>query len=345
MSLPSPASRATPLLLAVSRATRLLLVTAGVLTIGSLATAQPLPQSAAQRYPAKLIRIIVPFAASGGTDILARSLGQRMSESMGQTVIVENRPGANSIIGTDFVAKAAPDGYTLLFTTQVLTINPALHPSMPYDAQRDFAPVTIAAAAPNLLAVHPSIPVRSVKELIALARAKPGALTIAAAGAGTPSHLGAELFRQMAKIDLLVVQYKGSGSSLADVTGGQVALTFGALPSLTPLAQSGRLRALAVSGAKRVAVLPNVPTIAETLAGFECETWYAVLVPARTPREIVTRLHGEIVKALAHPDVKQRLAAQGFNPGGMPPEQMARVITTEAARWAKVIRDGNIRAD
>jgi tripartite-type tricarboxylate transporter receptor subunit TctC len=287
----------------------------------------------------------VPFAASGGTDILARSLGQRMSESMGQTVIVENRPGANSIIGTDFVAKAAPDGYTLLFTTQVLTINPALHPSMPYDAQRDFAPVTIAAAAPNLLAVHPSIPVRSVKELIALARAKPGALTIAAAGAGTPSHLGAELFRQMAKIDLLVVQYKGSGSSLADVTGGQVALTFGALPSLTPLAQSGRLRALAVSGAKRVAVLPNVPTIAETLAGFECETWYAVLVPARTPREIVTRLHGEIVKALAHPDVKQRLAAQGFNPGGMPPEQMARVITTEAARWAKVIRDGNIRAD
>jgi tripartite-type tricarboxylate transporter receptor subunit TctC len=203
------------------------------------------------RYPMKPIRIIVPFAPAGGTDILARSLGARLRESLGQNVIVENRPGANSIIGTDAVAKSAPDGHTLLFTTQVLTINPSLHASMPYQAERDFAPVTIAASAPNLLAVHPSIPVRDVKQLVALARATPGAVTIAAAGVGTPSHLAAELFRQMAKVDLLVVQYKGGGNSLADVAGGQVATTFGTLPSLTPLVESGKLRALAVSGATR----------------------------------------------------------------------------------------------
>lgn len=324
----------------------LVLGAAAVATAAAPALAQTSsPPAAAARYPARLIRIIVPFAAAGGTDILARSLGQRMSESMGQTVIVENKPGANSIIGTDFVAKASGDGYTLLFTTQVLTINPSLHATMPYHAERDFAPVTIASSAPNLLAVHPSIPVDSVKQLVALARAKPGALTVAAAGTGTPSHLAAELFKQMAKVDLLVVQYKGSGSSLSDVTGGQVASTFGALPSLTPLAQSGRLRALAVSGARRAAVLPQVPTVAESLPGFECETWYAVLVPAKTPREVVTRLHAEIVKALAHPEVKQRLAAQGFEAGGMQPEQMARVIRTETERWAKVIRAGNIRAE
>ena len=300
---------------------------------------------AATRYPTKLVRIIVPFAPAGGTDILARALAQRLTESLGQSVIVENRPGANSIIGTDLVAKAAPDGHTILFSTQVLTINPSLHASMPYQAERDFAPVTIAASAPNLLAAHPSIPVSNVKQLIALARAKPGALTIAAAGSGTPSHLAAELFRQMAKVDLLVVHYKGGGNSLADVAGGQVATTFGTLPSLTPLAQSGKLRALAVSGARRASVLPSVPTIAETLPGFESETWYAVLVPAKTPADVVARLHGDIVKGLGHAELKQRLAAQGFEPGGMPPVEMARVIRTETQRWAKVIRDGNIRAE
>ena len=297
------------------------------------------------RYPTKPIRVIVPFAPAGGTDILARSLGARLGESLGQNVIVENRPGANSIIGTDTVAKSASDGHTLLFTTQVLTINPSLHATMPYQAERDFAPITIAASAPNLLAVHPSIPVRDVKQLIALARAKPGAVTIAAAGVGTPSHLGVELFRQMAKVDLLVVQYKGGGNSLADVAGGQVATTFGTLPSLTPLVESGKLRAVAVSGAKRATVLPNVPAIAESLPGFQSETWYAVLVPAKTPQEIVTRLHTEIVKALAHPALKQKLAAQGFEAGGMPPAEMAKVIKVETQRWAKVIRDGNIRAE
>jgi tripartite-type tricarboxylate transporter receptor subunit TctC len=316
------------------------LLTACVLALSCAASAH-----AQTRYPTKLIRIIVPFAPSGGTDILARALGARLSESLGQTVVVENRPGANSIIGTDAVAKSAPDGHTLLFTTQVLTINPSLHASMPYNAERDFAPVTIAAAAPNLLAAHPSIPVTNVKQLIALARQKPGTLTIAAAGVGTPSHLAAELFRQMAKVDLLVVQYKGGGNSLADVAGGQVATTFGTLPSLTPLIEGGRLRALAVSGERRSPVLPKVPAVAETLPGFHSETWYAVLVPAKTPSDIVTRLHAEIVKALGHPDVKQRLAAQGFESRGISPAEMARVIRAETERWAKVIREGNIRAE
>jgi tripartite-type tricarboxylate transporter receptor subunit TctC len=321
------------------RAARLLLGCALSLACTGLAFAQ------SQRYPSKLVRIIVPFAPAGGTDILARALAARLTESMGQSVIVENRPGANSIIGTDAVAKAAPDGHTLLFTTQAIAINPSLHASIPYNVERDFAPVTLAAAAPNLLAVHPSIPISNVKQLIALARSKPGVLTIAAAGVGTPSHLAAELFRQMAKVDLLVVQYKGGGASLADVAGGQVATTFGTLPSLTPLIEGGKLRALAVSGAHRSPVLPKVPTVAETLPGFQSETWYAVLVPAKTPHEIVTRLHGEIVKALANPAVKQNLASQGFEPGGLPPDEMARLIRTETQRWAKVIRDGHIRAE
>ena len=313
-------------------------------TSSSHAQTPPAPPPA-QQYPSRLIRIIVPFAPAGGTDILARSLGQRMSESMGQPVIVENRPGANSVIGTDFVAKAAPDGHVILFTTNVLTINPSLHKSIPFDTERDFSPITIAGSAPNLLAVHPSIPANSVKQLIALARAKPGVLTVSAAGVGTPSHLAGELFKQRARVDILTVQYKGTGASLADVAGGQVAMTFGALPGLTPLARSGRVRALGVSGRKRNPTLPYVPTIAETIPGFECETWYAVLVPAKTPRDIVSRLHAEILKALAHPDVRQGLSTQGFAVGGMPPEQMARVVRTEIERWATVIREGNIRPE
>ena len=287
----------------------------------------------------------MPFAPAGGTDILARSLGQRMAESMGQPVIVENRPGANSIIGTDFVAKAPPDGHVILFTTNVLTINPSLHQSIPFNTERDFAPVKIAGSAPNLLAVHPSIPANSVRQLIDLAKSKPGVLTLSAAGVGTPSHLAGELFKQMARIDILTVQYKGTGASLADVAGGQVAMTFGALPGLTPLARSGRVRALGVSGRKRNPTLPYVPTIAETIPGFECETWYAVLVPAKTPREIVSRLHAEIIRALQQPEVRQGLTAQGFAVGGMPPEQMARLIRTEIERWSKVIRAGNIRPE
>jgi len=296
-------------------------------------------------YPAKTVRIIVPFAAAGGTDIMARSLAQRMTESTGQQFVVENRPGANALIGTEAVAKAAPDGYTLLLTTNIFTINPWLYPNVPFNVDRDFAPVTLAGSTPNLLALHPSIPAKSLKELIAIAKARPGQLTIAAAGLGTPSHLAAELLKQSAQIDLLIVQYKGTGSSLNDLIGGQVALSFGTLAGLAPFVKSGRVRALAVSGTRRSAALPDVPTAAETLPGFDVLTWYGLFAPVGTPREIVMRLHAEVVKGLASVEVKQRLSAQGFDADGNTPEQFTEVIRRDLARWQKVIADAKIRVD
>jgi len=296
-------------------------------------------------YPAKTVRIIVPFAAAGGTDIMARSLAQRMTESTGQQFVVENRPGANALIGTEAVAKAAPDGYTLLLTTNIFTINPWLYPNVPFNVERDFAPVTLAGSTPNLLALHPSIPAKSLKELIAIAKARPGQLTIAAAGLGTPSHLAAELLKQSAQIDLLIVQYKGTGSSLNDLIGGQVALSFGTLAGLAPFVKSGRVRALAVSGTRRSSALPDVPTAAVTLPGFDVLTWYGLFAPVGTPREIVMRLHAEVVKGLASVEVKQRLSAQGFDADGNTPEQFTEVIRRDLARWQKVIAGAKIRVD
>jgi tripartite-type tricarboxylate transporter receptor subunit TctC len=304
----------------------------------------PVP-AAAQAYPSHAVRVIVGFSAGGGTDILARSLAQKMGDSLGQPFVVENRAGANSIIATEIVAKALPDGYTLLFTTNIITINPWLHRKLPYNSDTDFAPVTLAGSAPSLLAVHPSIPVRTVKELVSLARSKPGQLTMAAAGNGTPSHLSGEFLRQTAKIDLLIVQYKGTGASLNDLVGGQVAMAFGSLPGLAPLARAGKVRAIAVSGPKRAASLPEVPAIAETYPDFDVVIWYGLLAPARTPREIIARLHGEAVKALANEEVAQRLVAQGFDPGGTTPEQFADVIRRDMKLWQKVISKANIKAE
>jgi tripartite-type tricarboxylate transporter receptor subunit TctC len=303
------------------------------------------PAVAAPAYPNRTVRIIVPFAAAGGTDIMARSLAQRMTESTGQQFVVENRPGANALIGTEAVAKAAPDGYTLLLTTNIFTINPWLYPNVPFNVERDFAPITLAGSTPNLLALHPSIPVKTLKELIALAKSRPGQLTIAAAGLGTPSHLAAELLKQSAQIDLLIIQYKGTGSSLNDLIGGQVALSFGTLAGLAPFVKSGRVRALAVSGTRRSSALPDVPTAAEMLPGFDVLTWYGLFAPVGTPREIVMRLHGEVVKGLASADVKQRLSAQGFDADGNTPEQFTEVIRRDLARWQKVIADAKIRVD
>ncbi len=306
-----------------------------------------LPVRAAQpaAYPLKPVRVIVPFAAAGGSDIMARSLAQRLSESTGQQFVVENRPGANALIGTEAVAKAAPDGYTLLLTTNIFTINPWLYPNVPFNVERDFAPITLAGSTPNLLVVHPSIPVKTVKELVTLAKSRPGQLTIAAAGIGTPSHLAAELLKQSARIDLLVIQYKGTGSTLNDLVGGQVALSFGTLAGLAPFVKSGRVRALAVSGTQRAATFPEVPTAAETLPGFDVLTWYGLFAPVATPREIVTRLHDEIVKALASNEVKQRLIAQGFDADGNTPEQFTDVIRRDLARWQKVIAEAKIRVE
>ena len=315
---------------------------AGLAAAGAQAAA---PASAPGAYPSRPVRLIVPFAPAGGTDIMARSLAQRMAESTGQQFVVENRAGANAIIGTEAVAKAAPDGYTLLLTTNIFTINPWLYPNVPFNVERDFAPITLAGSTPNLLAAHPSIPAQTVKELVALAQARPGQLTIAAAGLGTPSHLAAELLKQTAGIDLLIVHYKGTGASLNDVVGGQVAMSFGTLPGLAPFVKMGRLRALAVSGLQRAGSLPDVPTVAEALPGFEVVTWYGLFAPAGTPREIITRLHSETVKALAVPDVKQRLAAQGFDAEGNTPEQFTDVIRRDLARWKKVIVEAKIHLE
>ena len=306
------------------------------------AAAPALPPNA---YPAKSVRLIVPFAPGGGTDIMARSLAQRLAESTGQQFVVENRSGANALIGTEAVAKSAPDGYVLLLTTNIFTINPWLYPNVAFNVERDFAPITRAGSTPNLLAAHPSIPARTVQELVALARSRPGQLTIGAAGRGTPSHLAGELLKQSAGIDLLIVQYKGGGATLNDVIGGQIAMSFSTLPSLAPFVNAGRLRALAVSGAQRAAPLPNVPTVAETLPGFEVTTWYGLFAPAGTPREIIARLHRETVNALASPEVKQRLAAQGFDADGNTPGEFTDVIRRDLARWQKVIAAAKIRVD
>ncbi len=301
--------------------------------------------SAWAQYPEKPIRVIVPFAPAGGTDLMARSLSERMAASLGRPLVIENRAGGNAIIGTEVVARAAPDGYTLLFTTNIFTINPWLYPDAPFNVERDFAPISLAGSTPNLLVVHPSIPAKTVKELIALARARPGNLTIAAAGRGTPSDLAAELLKQAAKIDLLIVHYKGTGASLNDVVGGQVAMSFGTLAGLMPFVKSGRLRALAAGGARRIPALPGVPALAETVPGFEVITWYGLFAPAATPREVITRLHAEIVKALASPDVKQRLAAQGFDAIGNTPEEFVQVIRRDLARWQKVVAAAKLRGE
>jgi len=313
--------------------------------VAALASALLAASAGARNYPSKPVRIVVPFAASGGTDIMARSLALAMSPALGQPVVVENRPGANGIIGADVVAKAPADGHTLLLTTNAYTTSPSLYAKLPYDTERDFSPITLAGSAANLLAVHPSLPARSVKELIALARARPGQLTLSASGAGTPSHLAGELLKQTAKLDILVIQYRGTGASLNDLIGGQVSMTFGALPGLAPFVKSSRLRALAVSSPARNAALPEVPALAEMLPGFEVLTWYGLLAPAQTPKSVIERLHREVVAALAGSEVRERLAAQGYDPGGMLPEQFAALIRTDLARWRTVIRAAGIHLE
>jgi tripartite-type tricarboxylate transporter receptor subunit TctC len=295
-------------------------------------------------YPSKPIRIVVPYAAAGGTDTVTRVLAQKITESVGQQIVVENRPGANGIIGSDAVAKAAGDGYLLLMTTNALTTNPWLY-KLPYDTERDFAPVTITAMADNLLAVHPSLPAHNVKELIALARQRPGHLVLAASGAGQPSHLSGELLKQMGKIDVSIVQYKGTGASLADLAGGHVMITFASVPGLSPLVRAGKLRALAVSGPKRNVALPEIPTVGETLPGFEVMVWYGLMAPAKTPRDIVDRLHAEVKKALARPDVNSALEKSGFASGGNTPGEFAEVIKKDLVRWEQVIKRAGIKVE
>ena len=309
--------------------------------------AQPASTGSGQAYPAKAVRMIVGFPAGGTSDIMARLTGRKLSEAWGQTFIIDNRPGAGGNIGTELVAKSAPDGYTLLVSPgSTLTSNPAVYSKVPFDTVRDFAPVTIIAGVPNALVVHPSLPVKNLKDLIALAKSRPGQLAYASTGAGQSTHLSAELLKLSAGINMIHVPYKGSAPALTDVVAGQVSVMFDNLPSVLPFIKSARLKPLAVSSATRSRALPELPTVAESgLAGFDVTVWFAVLAPAATPREIVNRLNTEIVKAIKTQDMRERLAQQGADPVGNTPEDFAAVIKRDLAKWAKVVKDAGIKLD
>ncbi len=303
--------------------------------------------AAAQGYPVRPIRLVVPFPPGGGNDTVARSVGFKLAAALGQQVVIDNRAGAGGIIGAEIVAKAAPDGYTL-FLGGVAShgINPNLHAKLGYDPVKDFTPVSLIASAPLILVVHPSVPAKSVQELIQLAKAKPGALSFASNGTGGSSHLAAEMFKMMTSTDMLHVPYKGLSPALTDLLSGQVQLMFSSTVAILPQVRAGKLRPLAMTGARRSPAMPEVPTIAESgVTGYETASWYGVLAPAGTPRAIVDRLNLEIVKITRSPDVRERLAAEGADPVGNSPEEFAAHIKRELARWSKVIRQAHIRAE
>jgi tripartite-type tricarboxylate transporter receptor subunit TctC len=296
----------------------------------------------AQTYPTKPVRIVVPFGPGGPTDLLARVFGHKLAEAWGQQFIIENRGGANGMVGADIVAKSPPDGYTLVFGTNgTHGMNSSLFAKVPYDPVKDFAPITRLALQYFLLVCHPSLPARSVKELIALARARPG--QIAWAYGGGPTQLGAELFRKEAKVNVLVIPYKGNAPAVTSVVSGEAQAVFGGIAHTRPQVQAGRLRALGVAGPQRSRALPEVPTIAESgLPGFEVSAWYGLLAPAGTPRAIVERLNREAMRILKLPDVQQRLRSEAFETPSDTPEGMAAVIRAELAKWAAVVKEAGI---
>jgi tripartite-type tricarboxylate transporter receptor subunit TctC len=299
----------------------------------------------AQTFPAKTVRIIVPFAPAGSTDVTARVVAQKLSEAWHQQVIVDNRPGAGGNIGAEAVAKAAPDGYTLLLaTTGVMAINHRLYRTLPFDALRDFTPVTQIGALPLILIVHPSLPVRSVQDLVTLAKAKPGQLSYASSGVGSATHMTTELFRMMARIDIVHIPYKGSGQAMVDLIGGQVGMAFDQITSSLPQVESGKLRAIAVTSAKRFASVPQLPTIAESgMTGYESVSWNGLAAPNGTPREIVNRIQEQVARALQLPDIKDRFFKDGIEPVASTPEQFAAHIKAERVKWEKVVEAAAIK--
>jgi tripartite-type tricarboxylate transporter receptor subunit TctC len=298
-------------------------------------------------YPSKSIRLVVPFPPAGATDILSRDLMQRVSARLGQQVVVDNRPGAGGTIGSDLVAKAAADGYTLLMaTTSTHSIGPTLTPKLPYDPVKDFAPVSVIAVSTNLLVVPSSLQVNSVKELVALAKAKPGQLNFGSSGTGTIVHLSGEMFRHRTGTDIMHVPYKGTQLVVPDLISGQISMLFDNIVSAQPNLKTGRLKAIGISSLKRSPLMPEVPTIAESgYPGFEASVWFGVYAPAGTPKEIIARLNREIVAALHSPEMKERLAILGAEPIGSTPEEMAHTVAGETAKWARVIKDANVRID
>jgi tripartite-type tricarboxylate transporter receptor subunit TctC len=313
----------------------------------ALAWMRAIDVEAQAAYPAKPIHMIVPFTPGGSTDILARAIGQALTEAWRQQVIIENKPGAGGAIGAEAAAKAAPDGYTLFMGhIGTLAVNPSLYPKLPYDAVKDFAPVALVAMVPNVLVVNPGVAARTVAELVALAKSKPGMLTCSSGGAGSAAHLAIEYFKLSTGTDIVHVPYKGTAPAVTDLIGGQVSMTMTGLPPLLQHIRAGKLRALGVASSARLAQIPDVPSIAEAgVAGFEATQWYGVVAPSRTPTAIVDQLAAEIRRSLAQPDLKRRLEAEGAQPANMGPAEFQKLIRSEIDRWAKVIRAANIQPD
>ena len=302
--------------------------------------------AAAQSFPAKPVRIIVAFPPGGGTDIVARTMGPRLTEIWGQPVVVENRAGASGVIGTEVAARSAPDGYTLFMgTLGNFTANQYLYPKMPVDPLRDFAPLTQVVAVHFVMIAHPSLPAKSVKELIALAKARPGQINYSSSGAGGAPHLGVELFKSMTGVNLVHIPYKGSGPSFVDLLAGQVTLTCDSLLQSLPYIKAGRLRALGVLGSKRTALLPDVPTVGETVRGYDLTNWFGLAAPAATPRELVNRIYGDLSKVMQQTDFRERISKMGADVVGSTPDQFGAFMKSESAKWGKVIREANIKAE
>jgi tripartite-type tricarboxylate transporter receptor subunit TctC len=297
-------------------------------------------------YPTKPIRVVVPQPPGASTDLTARLVAQKLAEALGQPVVVDNRPGAGSIIGTELVAKAAPDGYTLLVVASSITINPSLHPNLSFDPLRDLTPITQLSAFPNMLTVHPALPVKTVADLIALAKAQPGRLNYGSSGTGTGTHLSAELFKYMTGVKMVHIPFKGGSQAVTALIGGQVQLNFATIPSVLPHVRSGKLRAVAVTTAKRSPAVPDVPTIAESgVPGYDHGPWNGLLAPAKTPAAIVARLNMEAAKAMHTAELKTVLNTDGAEPVGNSAQAFGAILREETAKWAKVIKAAGIKAD
>jgi tripartite-type tricarboxylate transporter receptor subunit TctC len=325
---------------------RLLRTVVALVGIAAIAVAAP-TGAQTPAYPTKPIRLVVPFPPGGATDIIARAVAQKLSETWGQSIVVDNRPGAGGNIGTELVAKAAPDGYTLeMGTVGTHAINASLYAKIPFDNVKDFAPIILVAGVPNVLEVNPSLPINSVQELIAYAKANPGKLNFASSGNGTSIHLSGELFKVMTGVQMTHVPYKGSAPALQDLVAGQVQLMFDNLPPSLPQIKSGKLRALAVTSATRAPALPDVPTVAESgLPGFEASSWFGLLAPAGTPPTIIAKINAEVAAWLASPEGKEKLASIGANAAGGSSEDFARHIQAETAKWAKVVKESGAKVD
>ena len=310
--------------------------------LGSLA-----PQTAAQAYPARPIRIVVPFPPGSGADIIARTVGVKLTEKWRQQALVDSRPGASGIIAAEIVARSAPDGYTLMVgTSSSHAINMSLYSRLPYDAVRDFAPVSLIARVPLMVAVHPSVPAKSIKELIALAKKQPGQLNFGSAGTGTTTHLSGELFKTMAGVNIVHIPYRGSPQALTDAVSGQVSMVFAPTLTALPQVQAGRLKALAVTTAARSSTVPEVPTVAESgVPGYEATLWYGLFAPGAAPREIVVQLSNEVVAILRLDDVRESLKKQGAEPAGNSPEEFAAHVSSEIAKWARVVKISGARVE